>query len=248
MIRLLIVSTIYLSCCVGNKVKLKLPTVVLLSFDGFRHDYIQRENLQNFQNLADAGVYSPTGMTNAFVTKTFPNHFTMVTGLYEESHGIVSNRMFDPVFNEYFKPSTGSYDPKWWNATVPIWIENELTAQYNNKTRKSGTVFWPGSYVPYLNHTQYYRKSPYDDDFPNRERFNIIMKLLKEEDPPNFITCYFAEPDKSSHEVGAKSPRLSKVLRNLDALLGEFVTNLSDHGLYHQVRLFLKCFLIHFNR
>ena len=220
------------------------PTVILLSFDGFRHDYIKRENLQNFAKLATNGVYSNRGLQSAFVTKTFPNHFTIVTGLYEESHGIVANNMYDPVYEEKFFPGKGSLDQKWWNATIPIWIENEIGKRTKvekrpvlerSKPRKSATIFWPGSFVPYRNHRQYYNKHPYDDHYPSKKRFDAVVDLLLEEDPVNFIACYFTEPDSTSHDTGTNSPKLTATLKNLDGLLGQFMDKLKQHNLFDQV-------------
>ena len=114
------------------------PTVILISFDGFRWDYMEKTETPNFDFIVKTGVEA-NYIKNAFVTKTFPNHFTIVTGLYEESHGIVANTMYDPVFKSWFH--LDNTESRWWNGGEPIWVTNQKAGG------TSGTVFWPGSNV-----------------------------------------------------------------------------------------------------
>lgn len=122
--------------------------VLLVSYDGFRWNYLDKiSNKVNFERIINAGVYAKKGLQNAFITKTFPNHYTLVTGLYEESHGIVANEMYDPLFNETFSLS----DPedviksKWFdNGGEPIWVTNQKQST-PSLPRRSGSLFWPGS-------------------------------------------------------------------------------------------------------
>ncbi|XP_076461772.1 ectonucleotide pyrophosphatase/phosphodiesterase family member 5-like [Babylonia areolata] len=111
--------------------------VLLVSMDGFRWDYIKSvAGLTSFSRLSDTGC-SVDFVHPAFATKTFPCHYTIATGLYEESHGILANRMYDPVRNASFrKRSTESF---WWEGGEPIWV----TAERQNK--RSAVYFWPGS-------------------------------------------------------------------------------------------------------
>merc|ERR1712198_499383 len=120
--------------------------VVLLSFDGFRWDYLSRAfrkkynlDLSNFDRLKERGVYASAGNIPPYYTQTFPSHYTTATGLYIESHGIVANSFFDPKLNATFKKSNNSAE--WGDQGEPIWI----TAKKRNL--RSATYFWPGGAV-----------------------------------------------------------------------------------------------------
>ena len=86
---------------INKRIVLTQPTVILVSYDGFRWDYMEKVPTPNLNFIASNGIKAKH-LLNTFVTKTFPNHFTLVTGLYEESHGIVANTFFDPIFNDTF--------------------------------------------------------------------------------------------------------------------------------------------------
>ena len=203
-------------------------TLILISFDGFRHDYIKKHNMENLEDFGHSGIRAHA-LKPAFVTKTFPNHFTIVTGLYEESHGIISNYMYDPLYKEYFDQK--GQDPKWWNKTTPIWITNEL----QHPGRKSGTVYWPGSQVSYRNHSPYFSLPRYDPNFRGRQRVDKMIDLLLEPDPVNFIACYFQEPDATSHLHGPESKEVAAALKEVDELFGYFVRKLKRVNLYDKV-------------
>ena len=220
------------------------PVAVLISLDGFRWDYFERAELKNFNYIIKRGVKAQS-LKSTFITKTFPNHFTMATGLYEESHGIIANRMFDPIFNETFVPSTT--DSKWWNASVPIWIQNELHSEESahgsgkstkDKTRRSATIFWVGSNVKYNGNLPSFYFPIYNSSFSTEERFNMVISLLKEENPPNFIACYIDEPDKTGHNYGPESEQMKKTLVELDSLFGEFLQKMKNNGFLEHVSLF----------
>lgn len=111
---------------VENENKKALPIVIVISFDGFRYDYLEtvrkRSKLTpNFDEFIRNGVRAKW-MKNVFVTKTFPNHFSIATGLYEETHGIVGNYMFDPALNDTFY--LNNTNPLWWDNgfNTPIWV------------------------------------------------------------------------------------------------------------------------------
>ncbi|KAJ7392066.1 hypothetical protein OS493_015012 [Desmophyllum pertusum] len=118
-------------------------TVILVSFDGFRWDYLNmnRTKTDHFNGIIKQGVRAEY-VRNVFPTVTFPNHYTIVTGMYPESHGILSNAMYDPVINDTFTMRTN--DSKWWNTfSEPLWV----TSQKQGK--KSGMCYWPGYDVNY---------------------------------------------------------------------------------------------------
>ena len=219
---------------------LKHPTVILISFDGFRWDYFDKTDLKNFQYVIEHGVKAES-LQSSFITKTFPNHFTLVTGLHVESHGIMASRMFDPLFNETFSPRTTS--PEWWNAATPIWIKNELRNINSdnasngalNETHKSAAIFWVGSNVEYDGKLPSFYMPVYNESFPTDEKLDLIVKLLTEKDPPNFIACYINEPDKIGHGHGPDSNEVKDTLSKLDISLGKFLKKMRENEFLYQV-------------
>ncbi|KAF6733352.1 Bis(5'-adenosyl)-triphosphatase enpp4 [Oryzias melastigma] len=97
-----------------------VPPLLLVSFDGFRADYLNRFPMQNLKHLYSEGVLVEE-LTNVFITKTFPNHYSLVTGLFAESHGILASNMYDPVTHKHFNIRNDS-DPLWWSEAEPLWL------------------------------------------------------------------------------------------------------------------------------
>src|SRR5688572_1663864 len=114
-------------------------SLVLISIDGFRADYIHREEAANLRAVATRGVRAEW-MTPVFPSKTYPAHYTMVTGLWPERHGVVANTMWDSAIG--YKFETGNRqavaDPRWW-AAEPIWVSVQ------RQGRRAAAFFWPGT-------------------------------------------------------------------------------------------------------
>jgi predicted AlkP superfamily pyrophosphatase or phosphodiesterase len=190
------------------------PILVVISFDGFRWDYIDRGRSPNLKALAARGVRAQ-GLIPSFPSVTFPNHYTIVTGLYPEHHGIIANNMEDPSWPERFTMSSQTaLDQRWWGGE-PLWV----TARRQNL--RSASVFWPGSEVPiggiWPNHW-----TKFDDSMPNVDRVNHALDLLAlpEGDRPSVLTLYFSEADHAGHDDGPDSAEMSEAIRHLDASLG----------------------------
>ncbi len=201
------------------------PILVLVSFDGWRWDYASRATLPNLQALAARGV-SAEALVPVFPPKTFPNHYTIVTGLYPEHHGIVGNTMEDAAIGERFTLSAATArDRRWW-AGEPLWT----TVERNGK--RSGSMFWPGSEVPIGGHqpTWWF---PYDDAFPNVRRVQQVLDwlALPDGERPDFITLYFSDVDTAGHEYGPESREVIAAAERLDAMLGELVSGIQKLGL-----------------
>ncbi|CAH1224500.1 ENPP5 [Branchiostoma lanceolatum] len=212
------------------------PKLLLLSFDGFRYDYLDRPVLKpNFDFAINKGVRAKY-MKSTFATKTDPNHMTMVTGLWEESHGVVSNKMYDPKYREIFWMN--SSDPKWWDGdgrVEPLWITNE-----RKEGRYSGVVNWPGGDVKYGGRLPTYSTGPYNRSIPYTDRIDAMVRwFLDDEKPMNLGLLFFEEPDRSGHLYGPDSPQVDDAIMMIDDTVGYLVSALKEADLYDKVNLIL---------
>ena len=190
------------------------PILILVSFDGFRWDYIGRGETPHLTALAARGVRAE-GLIPSFPSFTFPNHYTIVTGLSPEHHGVIANTMDDPGWPERFTMAgLTSRDQRWWGGE-PMWV----TARKQN--RRAGSVFWPGSEAAVQGIRPDYWL-PFDDEMPNVDRVNHLVDLLSLPDAerPSFLTLYFSEVDHVGHDYGPDAPEIPEALRHVDASLG----------------------------
>ncbi|KAJ6215464.1 hypothetical protein RDWZM_009964 [Blomia tropicalis] len=220
----------------------ELSRLVVFSFDGFRHDYVNALDTPNLYALANDGVRGH--MRSAFVTKTYPNHHTITTGLYEQYHGIVNNEFIDPLRpKEHFDVDDSS--TFWWdmyNRTVPIYIANQL---YEPNIRFSGAVQWPGSIAAYTdgtgrNDSKRYRihyLQEYEKMSWNRRIDLVIQWLTDPSKPANLVFIYFPEPDSSAHRFGPFSTQVMDNVRKLDQCVGYFRKRLTEIRLSHRTNL-----------
>lgn len=204
------------------------PYLILVSFDGFRHDYPELTNTPNFKFIETNG-FKAEALKPAFPSQTFPNHYSMVTGLYPEHHGIVGNTFFAPDINKNFK--VGSVDASE-NADFylgePIW---KTVMRYN---KKSAVYFWVGSEAIKPNYFyKYDSKVPYDARI---EQLNRWLELPYA-DRPNLICLYFEEVDWQGHDYGAKSAEVLQAVRVADALLGRIITTIHESDLADSINL-----------
>ena len=218
----------FLAGVVGHEER--IPTLILISFDGFRWDYLEKVNTTTLSWLAKHGVSAT--VVNNFVTKTFPNHYSIVTGRYEENHGIINNVMWDPLYKEKFTPST--VDPKWFNASEPIWITN----QKHGDDHLSAVINWVGGSVPFHGHKANFGP-PYDKTIPFKSRVDMVIEQLEKDPPANFVAVYFNEPDASGHVYGPNSKEVANAVMNLDHVAGYLVEELKKRNLFDQVNIIL---------
>ena len=208
------------------------PTVILISLDGFRSDYFDRYEAPTLRRLADEGVRSE-GMMPSFPSKTFPNHYTVVTGLYPENHGIVANTMYDPEFDASFSMGNRAAvrDGRWWGGE-PIWVTLEQQGQ------KSAPFFWPGSEAE-IKGTRPSYWLPFDNSLPARARIDKVLAWLElpAKERPTFITLYYSNVDTQGHRHGPDSDEAAQAVRDVDTYLGWLVEGLEAHGFYDQVNL-----------
>jgi ectonucleotide pyrophosphatase/phosphodiesterase family member 5 len=205
--------------------------VLLVSFDGFRLDYLNKSGLQNFKWVAQRGVVAEDGMENTFKTATFATHFTMATGLYQESHGIVGNTFFDKRLNQSFVLPKASTEHWWWQEAEPIWITTTRAGI------PSGTMFWSGSEVDYGGLRQL-RYLNYNESITFTERIDQVIEWMTK-DHLRMVTLYFNEPDKSGHGYGPDSPEVDAKVREVDQALGYLLQQLHRHGLFNETNVIL---------
>ncbi len=215
----------------------------MVSFDGFRHDYVERYNLPNFKRLISKGS-AAEALIPSFPSKTFPNHYTLVTGLYPGNHGLVDNEFYDPEQKKLYgiRKREMVEDPFFYGGT-PLW---QLAQQHG---LKSASFYWVGSEAKILgSFPDYYRL--YDAKVKNEERVEQTIDWLKlpETDRPHFISLYFSLVDHEAHTTGPTSIETQKVLHTADSLLGMLMNKVetlklpvniivvSDHGLYEMKR------------
>ncbi|WP_294246791.1 ectonucleotide pyrophosphatase/phosphodiesterase [uncultured Sphingomonas sp.] len=211
----------------------RAPVTILVSIDGFRVDYLQRGITPNLSRLAAGGVSAP--MRPSFPSKTFPNHWTLVTGLVPDRHGIVANSFTDPTHpGERFTMS--SEQPYWWNAAEPIWVTAEKAGI------PTATMFWPGSTVAWggvqqddYHHTVTNGIRPHDWQAYNsavsdRQRVDALIDWLRRPAAtrPRFLTLYIDEVDIAGHEVGPDAPGVNAAIAKADVAIGQLVAGLAE--------------------
>ncbi len=216
--------------------------VVLISLDGFRHDYIELHNAKNLARIAKAGVRS-TSLTPVYPANTFPNHISIVTGLLPIHHGIVDNRFYDKLRpskeGSYAQYSMGkAQDDSSWITAMPLWHLAEFQGH------KAATYFWPesdariaGALPSYLYH--YSKHADY------QQRIDQIVQWLSlpEAARPLFVSGYFSLTDTVGHDEGPMSEKTKEAVAKVDKLIGQLYDRLnalsidvnlvvvSDHGM-----------------
>ena len=207
------------------------PTVILVSFDGWRWDYRQRVSLPNLERLIARGVRAEY-LISAFPTKTFPNHYTLVTGLYPGHHGIVANNILDVATGRTFGLSKRSevQDPMWWGGE-PIWVTVQKAGQ------RAAAMFWPGSEAP-IHGMRPTFWMPFDAEMPGSARVQQVLGWLDlpAAERPTFLTLYFEDTDTAGHG-GPELAAVDEALRRSDAWLGELLDGLDRRGLTDRVNI-----------
>jgi len=204
--------------------------VILISIDGWRWDYLQRFAPPTLSRLAAEGVRAE-GLIPQFPSKTFPNHYTIVTGLTLAHHGIVSNNMRDPNIPGTFGLAKRDVlaDPRWWGGD-PIWNTVE------RQGKVAAAMFWPGSETVIGGHQATYWRD-FDDDLPNQARVDQLIEWLKLPDGkrPSFLTLYFSDLDNAGHDWGPDSDQVREAALGVDRSLADLVAGVAAVGLADRV-------------
>jgi predicted AlkP superfamily pyrophosphatase or phosphodiesterase len=205
--------------------------VVLVSLDGFRWDYAMRDKATHLLALGRQGVWAPEGMLPSYPSLTFPNHFTIVTGLYPEHHGLVGNSFYDPARNARYGISDAKTvtDGTWYSGT-PLWSLAE------SQGMRTACLFWPGSEAEIAGfRPTWYAQFDKTEVTPavQQARIDNAVALLRlpAADRPHFITIYYSEPDHEGHELGPDAPETHAAIAKMDTLIGELKSALDATGL-----------------
>ena len=204
-------------------------TVILISIDGFRADYIGRGHTPTLARLAAEGATTP-GMRPSFPSVTFPNHYTLVTGRRPDGHGVVDNvfedqAMTPPRFDKNDKATAN--EPRWWEGAAPLWVSAERQGV------RTATMFWPGSEAAIFGVRPSYWAA-FDKATTSNQRTDRLLEWLDRPaaERPRFLTLYFNIVDGAGHEFGPDSPEVNQAAATVDTAIGRLIDGLKARGLY----------------
>jgi predicted AlkP superfamily pyrophosphatase or phosphodiesterase len=214
------------------------PYVMLISADGFRYDFADKFNAVRLQKLRNQGA-AAASMIPSYPTLTFPNHYTIVTGLYPSHHGLVDNTFYDARRNQLYRlGNRKAVEDSSWYGGVPLWV---LAEQQQMLT---ASFYWVGSEAAILGvrPTYYYR---YNDSIDIDTRLRIVKSwlTLPEDQRPHLITFYLPQVDHEAHYHGPDSKETEEAVHFIDETLDKMVRMidslqlpvnyifLSDHGM-----------------
>ena len=233
---LLLVVLTFVSITKVNQANEEPSYIIMISFDGFRHDYVEKYNAPNFKKFINSGA-SAEAMLPSFPSKTFPNHYSLVTGLYPGNHGLVDNNFYDRKLDLRYSIGNRKVveNPAFYDG-LPLW----QLVQKNGM--KSASYFWVGSEAPITGSFPDYYEI-YDGKVKNEDRISTVMEWLKlpKAERPNFISLYFSIVDDQGHANGPNGTKESVL--EADRLLGSIMEQLkqidlpvnvivtSDHGM-----------------
>jgi predicted AlkP superfamily pyrophosphatase or phosphodiesterase len=225
-----LIAALIFSC---NSQKQNTYPLLLISIDGLKPDYIEKYETPNIDLLINDGALADW-MIPVFPSNTFPNHYSLVTGLYTENTGVVANNMYDYKMDAWF--SLGNREAVMnadWYGGEPIWVTAEKQGV------KAATMFWPGSEAPikgiYPTHWV-----PYDGDLPHFARVDSIISWLQSDEiKPGFLSLYFSKVDSYGHRYGPDSDSVSAALEDIDKAIGYLIDELNRNGLLGKINILI---------
>jgi len=205
-------------------------SVLLISLDGFRADYLQRPGAVRLRALAARGVKAER-MVPTFPSKTFPNHYSIVTGLYTEHHGIVANIMRDPEYGAFgIGDHPAVRDVRWWDGE-PIWVTAEKQGV------RTAPYLWPGAEAP-IGGIRPWFWMKFDNTLAYDVRVRRVLGFLTIPDSaPRFVTAYFSGNDDAGHDYGPDSPQVDTAIARADSAVGAIVDGIAKAGLSGKVNI-----------
>jgi alkaline phosphatase D len=207
--------------------------VVMLSIDGFRWDYPQMYNTPNLNRVAREGVKARS-LIPCYPSKTFPNHYSIATGLYPDNHGIVNNSFYDSKLGFYSIGDREAVENGKFYGGEPIWVTAEKQGV------RAASFYWVGSEAPVQGIQPTYWKK-YKQKVPFAERIDTVIRWLSlpESKRPRLITWYFHEPDGVSHRYGPESNETKRVVEEIDSLLGVFFQKAESLPIYSRINFII---------
>jgi predicted AlkP superfamily pyrophosphatase or phosphodiesterase len=207
-------------------------SVLLVSLDGFHPDYLGRGLTPRIAALAEAGVRA-RWMRPSYPSQTFPNHYTLVTGLRPDRHGIVDNRMRDAELGGFrLDGQQGADDGRWWDDAEPLWVTARRAGL------RTATMFWPGSEAE-IRGLRPHHWFPFSREPSPEQRVDQVLQWLQEPQPPRFVTLYFEHVDTAGHQFGPASAEVDQQVAGLDAAIGRLLDGLQQLRLSERVDLLL---------
>lgn len=224
----LLVGLILSSCATRATVPTPAPVLVLISLDAFRWDYcvLHPNETPRLRELIREGS-SAQALIPVYPSNTFPNHYTIVTGLYPSHHGIINNDFFDPAEGRYFHYNIpgSAQDKRWWKGE-PIWV----TAIKQGK--KAASAYWIGSEAEIAGVRPTFWRA-YDPKVTFETRFNELARWLRlpTAERPAVITFYLEETNSIGHKFGPDSPELTAAIKLQDGRIGALVDLFKSDGI-----------------
>lgn len=202
------------------------PYVILISADGFRYDYAEKYHAAHLLALADSGVKAPY-MLPSYPSVTFPNHYTITSGLFPSHHGLVDNNFYDRDRKEFYSSGNKAKvaDASWYGGT-PLWILAE------QQHLLAASFYWVASEAPIkdLRPTYYYI---YNDKISIQRRIQTVVDWLNlpAAKRPHFIAFYFPQVDHAGHNYGPNAPETEKEVHFIDSAVYELNKAVKTTGL-----------------
>lgn len=209
-------------------------TVLLVSVDGLRPSDVTAEQMPTLNAIAKRGVRAE-GMRPSYPSLTFPNHYTLVTGLRPDHHGIVNNTMQDPKLGTFRLSKTEAVsNGQWWGEGTPVWVSVQRAGE------RSATMFWPGSEAA-IHGVRPWQWRPYDGKVTATQRVDQVLEwmALPVNERPRFITLYFDEVDHASHNDGPDSAQAQASRLAVDAALKRLNDGLQTLGIQDSTNLII---------
>ena len=238
-------TTLCLFLCVSTKRAKLQQKVLLLGLDGLQWDFVQmhQQQLPNILHLQKQGVRAGY-VRNVFPTNTFPNFYSVVTGLYPEHHGLIDNQMYDMKTKEKF--SMTSTATKWWNEAEPIWVTNQAQGF------KSGLCYWPGynikikgKFPSYVQSKEKINPALEGKPMPHKKRIDLALKWLKQHDV-TFAAIYFEDIDDQLHDSGDRN--IKTAMNSLENMFGYLKKQLDSLSIKNDVNVIVIGKFDHFHK
>jgi len=230
--KILFIWLFILPICAQKPIKDLKPTLILISLDGFHPDYLEKFQPKTLRKLARNGVRAKW-LIPSFPTKTFPNHYTIATGLYPAHHGIIENNIYDFGTTFSLGKREEVQNSRWWLGE-PIWV----TAEKQNQ--KAAAFFFPGTEAEISGVRPTFWKT-YDGKISNAERVDTILSWidLPQKERPTFYTLYFSDTDDAGHAFSPDSTEVATAVAQVDEDLSRLFDGLKKRKISKKVNLII---------